>query len=134
MLRSQFLIVFILFTLPAICQQTIEGIVVDSSTNLPIEGVTVTLLPSQTSTITNASGRFIFKRNINNSTTIAISDIGYAKQLVAIADIQKSRRIAIAQKQIVLQDVTVIASAGDQYKTISRMDIAMRGISNSQEV
>src|SRR3954454_6111561 len=102
MLKSKFLIVLILFALRAICQQTIEGIVVDSSTNLPIEGVTVTLLPSQTSTITNASGRFIFKRNISNSTVVAVSDIGYAEHLVAISDIQKDKRIAIAQRQIAL--------------------------------
>jgi len=134
MLKSKFLIVLILFTLPAICQQTIEGIVVDSSTNLPIEGVTITLLPSQTSTITNASGRFIFKRNINNSAAIAVSDIGYAEHLVLISDIQKDKYIAIAQRQIALQDVTVVATAGDQYKAISRTDIAMRGVNNSQEV
>ena len=33
-----------------------------------------------------------------------------------------------------LEDVTVVANAGNQYKPISRTDIAMRGVNNSQEV
>ncbi len=134
MLKTQLLCILLFFVLPAICQQPIEGTVVDSSTNLPIEGATVTLLPTQISTITNASGRFIFKRNINNSTAITVSDIGYAEQIVDIADVQKNKRIVITQRQVTLQDVTVIANAGDQYKPISRTDIAMRGVNNSQEV
>ena len=134
MFKSQFLFILLFFTLSAISQQTIEGIVVDSSTNLPIEGATVALLPSQISTITNVSGRFTFKRNISNCTAITISDIGYAEHSVAIADLPKNKRIAIAQRQVALQDVTVVANAGDQYKPISRTDIAMRGVNNSQEV
>jgi hypothetical protein len=134
MLKVQFLFILLFFALPAICQQTIEGIVVDSSTYLPIEGATVTLMPSQISTITNANGRFIFKHNISNSTSITISDIGYEEHWVDIVDVQKSKRIAIAQRQVILQDVTVLANAGDQYKPISRTDIAMRGVNNSQEV
>src|SRR5947209_17770804 len=116
MLKTQFLFILLFFTLSAICQQTIEGIVVDSSTNLPIEGATVTLLPLQISTITNATGHFTFKRNTSNSTAITISDIGYADHLVGITDVQQNKRIAIAQRQVALQDVTVFANAGEQYK------------------
>ena len=130
----RFIVVFILFSIPALSQNIIQGSIVDSSTNLPIEGATVTLLPGEVSTSTNASGRFIFKRNTVNITSLRVSDIGYAQYIIDIAQLTGSNTIAIAQRRISLQDVTVVAKAGEQYKPISRIDIAMRGVNNSQEV
>src|SRR5437868_12789542 len=63
-----------------------------------------------------------------------INTIGYAAQTFAIADSKKNIAVSITPIQIQLQDVTVIANAGDQYKPISKTDIAMRGVNNSQEV
>src|SRR5882757_3590193 len=68
----------ILITLPAIAQQVIQGAVIDSTTNLPLEGATVTLLPSNISSVTNAGGNFIFKKNISSDNSVVISEIGYA--------------------------------------------------------
>ena len=130
----RFIVVFILFSIPALSQNIIQGSIVDSSTNLPIEGATVTLLPGEVSTSTNASGRFIFKRNTVNITSLRVSDIGYVQYIIDIAQLTSSNTIAIAQRRISLQDVTVVAKAGEQYKPISRIDIAMRGVNNSQEV
>ena len=124
----------ILITLPAISQQVIQGTVIDSTTNLPLEGATVTLLPSKISTITNAAGNFIFKKNTSAETAVLISEIGYADQTFSVDNIIEGAVLKLPQRRIVLQDVTVVANAGDQYKPISRTDIAMRGVNNSQEV
>ena len=124
----------LLCAIPAISQQILQGNVVDSTTNLPLEGATVTLMPSKISTVTNAGGNFIFKRNTSSETSVVISDIGYAIHVFSIDDITKGTPLKVAQKRILLEDVTVVANAGDQYKPISRTDIAMRGVNNSQEV
>ncbi len=124
----------ILITLPAISQKVIQGTVIDSTTNLPLEGATVTLLPSKISTVTNAGGNFIFKKNASAETAVLISEIGYADQTFAVDNVIKGAALKLPQRRIVLQDVTVVANAGDQYKPISRTDIAMRGVNNSQEV
>lgn len=123
-----------LYSLAATSQSTIQGSVVDSKTNQPVEGVVVTLLPSKIFTITNAGGNFIFKGDYENNTAVAINTIGYAADTFAVASLEKNKTIVLTQQQIQLQDVTVIANAGDQYKPISRTDIAMRGVNNSQEV
>lgn len=127
-------ITILCLSLAAIGQVPIHGNVVDSKTNMPVEGALVTLLPSNIFTITNANGNFIFKNNYENNKAVAINTIGYTADTFPVAVLAKNSTIAITQKQIQLQDVTVIANAGDQYKPISRTDIAMRGVNNSQEV
>src|ERR1700754_2093219 len=124
-------IVFIaitLLTIPAISQQTIQGNIVDSATNLPLEGATITLLPSKISTITNASGNFIFKKSITDKSLVSVSEIGYAEKIFSIDDITKNSSLKLSQKKILLQDVIVTANNENIFKPISRTDIAMRGV------
>jgi len=42
--------------------------------------------------------------------------------------------LVLQHQKTQLKDVTVITKAGHEYKTISKMDIKMRGINNSQEI
>ncbi len=126
--------IVIIFTVPAMSQQLLQGSVADSSTNLALEGATITLLPSKISTATNANGKFVFKRNVSSETSVIISEIGYADRTFTINEVMNTDILKISQKRIVLEEVTVVSNAGDQYKPISRTDIAMRGVNNSQEV
>lgn len=123
-----------IFCLPCFAQ-TIRGKIFDSNTRLPVEDAVVTLLPINVTAITNASGAFSFKSNYTDSTLkISISTIGYASQVFNYSEFKNNQPVYITQQQVALQDVTVIANAGDQYKPISKTDIAMRGVNNSQEV
>jgi hypothetical protein len=60
--KSILFFVLVLIATPSTAQQFLQGNVADSNTNLPLEGATVTLLPSKISTVTNANGKFIFKK------------------------------------------------------------------------
>jgi len=115
-------------------QHFIQGSVVDKKTNMPIEGATVTLLPANTSTVTDITGRFIFKGQHGKTGSVTVRNIGYAEQTFALAGEANIYHLAIAPKLTELQDVTVFTKAGDQYKAIGKTDIALRGITNSQEV
>jgi outer membrane receptor protein involved in Fe transport len=126
-----------LFILPAACAQTtIRGTVADAISRQPLEGVTVMLLPSKTTAVTGQLGTFIIKYETRLQVSdISFSSIGFEAQTITIAQFKNANyRIALLPRSIELASVTVSAHAGDQYKPISRSDIAMRGVSNSQEV
>lgn len=128
------LIPLLLFLCQGFAQTIIQGVVIDSSSNQPIEGATITLLPKGTSTITNANGKFVFRNAANNASAIQVSDIGFVPKTFDMTLVKNANRLLMIPQQIMLQDVTVVANAGDQFKPISKTDIAMRGVNNSQEI
>ncbi|MFP5041278.1 TonB-dependent receptor [Parasediminibacterium sp. JCM 36343] len=127
-------IFFLLLSISAIAQQNIQGNVVDAATNQPIEGCSITLQPANIIAITDIRGRFSFKNKTKAGITVSVNCISYASQVLPIAALQAKNAISLAAKQVSLQDVTVVNNAGNQYKPISKTDIAMRGVNNSQEV
>ena len=85
-------------------------------------------------TITDANGRFYFKGKYDTTAFIIVNNIGYAPQKFTAAELVKNRTLSISQRQIELQNIIITANATDIYKPISRTDIEMRGVNNSQEV
>lgn len=134
MYKLLLVIVLFLSSLTAISQVTVRGTIVDNKTNLPVEGATITLLPSRISAVTDESGRFYFKGKYDKNTAIGINSIGYAAQTYTVTDLKTNGSLSIAQKQILLEDVVVTGNGSNQYRPISKADIAMRGVTNSQEV
>ena len=113
---------------------TLKGSVTDTTSGQPLEGITVTLLPSHLSAITNAKGLFLFKKTADVS-SLSFSSVGYSTKTISLDEfIQNKTRISLTQQSIELSTVTVSSHAGEQYRPISKADIAMRGVANSQEV
>ena len=116
-------------------QNMIKGKVVDNSSRQPIEGVTIVLLPGKTSCVTDQLGNFNIKQLRQSFNNIAISSIGYETKIISPEElINMGYTIPLASKNVELISVVVSAHGGDQYKPISKTDIAMRGVNNSQEV
>jgi outer membrane receptor protein involved in Fe transport len=135
MSKLSFFIILFLCSLQPMAQVVIRGNIVDSKTKLPVEGATITLLPARVSSVTDETGRFFLKNRNGQDSTISVSTIGYATEVFTIANLKSSNNtLAITQTQLLLQDVVVVANGGNQYKPISKTDIAMRGVNNSQEV
>ncbi|SHM01754.1 TonB-dependent receptor [Mucilaginibacter sp. OK098] len=114
-------------------QHNINGKIIDSVTNEPVSGVTIVLLPTNTTTVTNEIGRFTFK-NISAAKTILVTAVGFEKKTFDVSGFKDGQTISLITYQTQLADVVVRADAGNPYKAISETDIKMRGISNSQEV
>lgn len=134
-MKKLFFLIIILFSLAkSRAQSEMHGRIVDIKTQQPVDGATVTLSPTKALTVTDESGRFSFKGKFDSVTTITVNSIGYAPQSFSISNLLNNGTLSIKQKQILLEDVVVVASAGNQYKVISKTDIAMRGVNNSQEV
>lgn len=112
----------------------LNGTVIDGKSGFPLEGATVVVMPANRSTVTNDRGKFYFKIPGNAQQQITISAIGYASHTLAVEALQNGAAIVMAPKNIKLSEVTVSGNPADQYKPISKLDIKMRGINNSQEV
>ena len=130
-----FITLFILsFFHASYAQISVRGKLLDSKTNLAIEGATISIAPAKIASITDETGRFSFKDKFDTGSTVTISCIGYAKFICKVGDLAKNHAVLLTQKQISLTDVVVIANSGNQFRPISKTDIAMRGVNNSQEV
>ncbi len=134
MYRITLITALLFLSLSAMSQVVLRGSVMDNKTNQPVEGATVTVILSKVSAVTDAAGNFILKGKFENNDMVSVTTIGYATETIAVADLQKNTTISLTQKQTQLQDVIVVANAGDQFKPISRTDIKMRGVNNSQEI
>ena len=110
--------------------------VVDETNKLPLEGITVTLLPSNKTTGTDENGNFIFKENASTVATIVVSGFGYENRSIAATEFKLGATIALKEKAATTLDEVIVNSGASvkQQNQISKLDIKMRGVNNSQEV
>lgn len=134
-MRALFLFSFCLSCCLAFGQkEKLSGTVIEQTTSIPIEGATIILLPSAQTTVSDERGRFSFKIK-GNDVRLKIVSIGHETTLVSIADfVKENNTIALNATSVELSTVSVSSAAGQQYQPISKLDIKMRGVNNSQEV
>lgn len=127
--------IFLFFAIHGLSQKTeITGRIFNYTTKLPLEGVTVYELPGSRAVMTDESGRFDFQTR-QPIEQIRVSSVGYETKFIGIGELLEGQNtIYLQEKNVQLSEVTVSADPLDQSKPISRIDIKMRGINNSQEV
>jgi hypothetical protein len=137
-MKKKLLIISILFgfiTISQAQQNKITATVIDSISKIPIEGINVRLLPTNLSTATNENGQFQFNQDIKQIIGIEFSGIGYEKKSISISNYKLETTILIASKIASLEEVIIQSSfSTSQYKHISKLDIKLRGVNNSQEL
>ncbi|MDQ6761473.1 MAG: carboxypeptidase-like regulatory domain-containing protein, partial [Bacteroidota bacterium] len=57
-------IIIVFFSIGAKSQVAIRGSVIDDKTKLPVAGATITLMPADIFTVTDAAGKFSLKENM----------------------------------------------------------------------
>jgi len=130
------LMIFLLLCHSFLFAQTsaLSGVVTAAGSLLPVEGATISLLPEGRQAITDERGRFYF-RQVAADARILVTAIGHDSATISLADLIKGGyTIMLKARSVQLSQVTVSGGAGEQYKPISKLDIKMRGINNSQEV
>lgn len=130
------LLIFYIFIGMAVSAQTKElsGTIIEENTLIPVEGATVSLLPNNQITLTDERGRFYFK-TYEGYNQLRVTSIGHEITTISVSDLTKANNIIHLKNTVVLlSNVTVSAGANEQYRPISKLDIKMRGINNSQEV
>jgi hypothetical protein len=134
MRRVLILMSFLSGQISIIHAQGIKGNITDLNSNQPIEGVTVYLLPNNIFAATDVAGNFTFKP-VQDVNGIMFSAIGYQSKTLPLKEFQDNKnRISLSPVSIELSAVTISPRAGEQFQAISKIDIALRDISNSQEV
>ena len=114
--------------------QVIEGKIKDLNSRQPLESVTVFLMPGNLYAATDRAGHFVF-RPVQNVTSLKCSAIGYESKTVSFRDFQNNQHlISLSPASLELSAVTISPRAGEQFQTISKIDMSLRDISNSQEV
>jgi hypothetical protein len=133
---KKFLIIFFLLCVHFSFAQkhSAEGVVLDSKTNLPLDGVSVILFPINISAVTDVRGKFIFNKNISGATAIEFYSLGFENKAISLSSFNSNQPVLLNPQKIQLENVTVNTKAGKEYATISKMDIKMRGVNNSQEI
>ena len=125
---------FIFGMVSMIDAQLIHGNITDISSHQPIEGVTVYLLPNNLYAATDLAGNFSFNSN-QRGNSLQFTAIGYQSKTVPIKEFQNHQiSISLCPVSIELSAVTVSPRTGEQFQAIGKIDIALRDISNSQEV
>ncbi len=132
-----FLLIFIGFINPCFSQHShIHGKVIDQNSHLPLEGITVTIIPNNKSTVTNENGNFIFNETLDQIKSISITGFGYQQTTVQVSDFKLGATIILKEKEATTLNEVIVNSGASlkQQNQISKLDISMRGINNSQEV
>ena len=128
-------IAVLIFTISTQAQNTIKGRIIDAASKQPLAGITVLLLPGKNAGITDELGNFSLKKDNTPGQVLQVSSIGYEIKRIPVQELAtNSNTISLKSQTVELKEVTISAHAGDQYKIISKTDIAMRGVTNSQEV
>jgi TonB dependent receptor/CarboxypepD_reg-like domain/TonB-dependent Receptor Plug Domain len=114
--------------------QDLSGNITDSVSNQPIESVTVYLLPDKLIATTDAAGNFTI-RFTRKTNSLYFTAIGYKSKTAFLAEFEKNKNsISLVPATLELSAVTISPRAGEQFRDIGKIDIALRDVSNSQEV
>ena len=71
-------------------------------------------MPLKISTATDESGRFYFREHVETNATIIVNMIEYSTQIFSAKELKNANKLTISQKQILLEDITIVANSGDQ--------------------
>lgn len=130
-----FFLITIVISHPLYAQQkNLFGRIIDSTTHTPATGITVRLSPGNQADITDEDGWFHFKTIHPEVKYITVIAIGYKTSTLPLHNFTNGQTIPIVSQQMQLKDVVISANHTNPFKTLSEMDIKLRGVSNSQEV
>ena len=116
---------------------SLSGTVYDQATNLPLRGVNVRLSGMGKATLTDELGRYRFDELAPASYTVELSHVGFGSQTVVVL-VQEDRttllKTALSNAPVQLSEVVVSSQQAHDHQLISRLDIKLRPIVNSQEI
>ena len=97
MIKKLFLLFF--FIAGTIKAQTLNGIIQDSKSKVPLPFSNLVLLNTKIGAYSNDSGHFDFTINLNSNDTLKISSIGYESLFVPLKDLTNIKKVEFNLKQ-----------------------------------
>jgi outer membrane receptor protein involved in Fe transport len=137
-MKKIFYLLFTLISLTAAAHNgTITGNIFDSKSKGPVEFAVVKLGTTELTATTDVSGRFTFTDIEAGTYTLQISLLGYKRQEVTVnvTDHETSEtKIYLEKAPTDLKEVVITADAKANVNTISKLDISLRPVNNSQDI
>ncbi|MBN8589844.1 MAG: TonB-dependent receptor [Rhodothermia bacterium] len=97
---------------PTVAAQTISGIVRDGGSNLPLPGVTVAVVGSNTGTVTNVSGAYSLNVGKAGTFSIRYSFVGYAAETRSVLlAVGKNQTLDVSLSPVMLSGDEVVVTA-----------------------
>jgi len=87
--------VLLLFCIPVLAQQNIQGVVVNASTGIPIPGASVFISNTSKGATTNANGEFLLTNVPIGKHNLVISNIGYETNVFPFSEAKLPLRIKV---------------------------------------
>ncbi len=124
------LVIFLLASFKQVqAQNTISGKVVDAISRQPIESALVTdVKTTMLKASTDANGNFTIKTNGE----VTVSSIGY--KAVTITLTKDANTIALQPHALRLKDIVLESNAATKFSTISKIDLDINPVKNTQEL
>jgi outer membrane receptor protein involved in Fe transport len=115
----------------------IAGTVLDAATGQPLPGVTVQLTGTGKTTVTNELGQYRFLNLVAAPYKIELAHVGFQTQTVLVIvlnDKLLTIETRLSVSPVDLHEVTVSATRAHDQQLIGSVDIALRPVTNSQEI
>lgn len=127
------LFVFVFLSFKVSAHNDIKGKVIDAISSEPLYGASVVVKGQATGTSTDQSGNF-YLRTDQKVQRIVVSYLGYDVREVVIDNPAESLLIALSPSDLELDQVTVRDGAVNPLKNISKVDVKLKPVNNSQDV
>jgi len=95
------IIISFFLTINALCQQKVQGRVVENHTGKSIPYVNIVAKNKNFGTMTDSLGHFVIEiKNLNDSSSLIISSLGYYQKVVSLSKLKKHKNIIQLDKKI----------------------------------
>lgn len=98
------------FSICTMAQQQVQGVVTETTTSKPIQGIRVSIADAKTTTVTDKDGQFrlMVENGASNALTITFSGKGFqSRELKLAVPLQKSLTIELSPKVTDIQEVVI---------------------------
>ncbi len=132
-----FILLAFLTTFLSAQQGVLQGTVIDKTTKKALPFTTVSIENTPLSTSTNEAGAFYFKKVEAGTYKIIVSFIGYnayTEQVTISKDTKTTLNIGLEAGALLLEEVSITSPNAHKQQIISKLDINLRPLSNSQEI
>ncbi len=108
--------------------------IVNASTNSGIENASVQNQRTRETVLTNEQGRFLFQGSLLPTDTLQVSAIGFETTHLTYQELlNRNKKYGLTTKEIHLKELVITSNPLHASQLISKLDIKMRAINNTQE-
>ncbi|RTL59275.1 MAG: TonB-dependent receptor [Sphingobacteriales bacterium] len=133
-MRNFFIILSLLLNIDTSAQNIFKGKIIDEQSKEPVEAAVISVVESNKNIITDKEGNFSIVLP-DESATAFISSIGYSSKNITLFKAELNI-ISLQRGAVSLKEITLVSSGNSNsiFKTISKIDLDIRPVKNSQEL